>query len=122
MEESAKQNIKTKILTRVGIPGLDNIKNILAINDRIGKEMIEIRHCYQPLRTTIIDNKVVVFKESRKPEVYAKGELKEEINILYYIYDEEWIEWMQKVFWNLFRSSIPAQKRILDIETMKKIN
>ena len=122
IEKLAKQNIKTKILTRVEIPGLENIKNILAINEKIGKEMIEIRHCYQPLRTTIIDNKVVVFKEVRRPEDYAKGELEEQINLLYYIYDEEWIEWVQKVFWNLFRSSFPAQKRIQDIETMKKLS
>ena len=51
-------------------------------------------------------------KEVLYPKDYAKGELKQKTYILYYIYDAEWIEWMQKVFWSLFRSSIDAGKRI----------
>ena len=118
IEELAEKNISSKILTRVEIPGLENIKNVLAINNRIGKEMIEIRHCWQPLRATLIDNKIAKFKEIKDPKDYAGEELKKKIIIQYYIYDEEWIEWLQKVFWNLFRVSVHANKRIADIEKM----
>lgn len=119
IEELAKKGISTKILTRVEIAGIENIKNILAINNKIGKKMIEIRHCFQPLRATLIDNKISVFKEIKDPKEYSKGELRERMDILYYIYDKDWNEWLQKIFWNLFRSSISAEKRIEDIENMK---
>ena len=121
IEKLAEKNISTKILTRVEIAGIENIKNILAINNKLGKKIIEIRHCFQPLRATLIDNTIAVFKETKDPKDYAKGELKERVNILYYIYDKEWIEWLQKIFWNFFRSSISAEKRIEDIENIKGI-
>jgi len=119
IEELAEDNIPSKILTRVEIPGIDNIKNILAINNRLGKDMINVRHCFQPLRATIVDNKVAIFKESQDPKDYAGEELKEKITVIYYIYDKDWIEWLQKVFWNLYRVSISANKRVKDIEDMK---
>ncbi len=120
IEDLAERNVSSKILTRIEIPGIENIKNIIAINSRIGKEMIEVRHCFQPLRATVIDTKVANFKEVKDPKDYARDELKERITILYDIYDPEWVEWIQKVFWNLFRVSVPAKKRIEDIESMKK--
>lgn len=112
IEELAKNKISIKVLTRIELPGLDNIKELTAINDRIGKEAIEIRHCEQPLRVTIIDNKLARLKEIKLPDKYKEGELKKKTFIFYEIYDEEWIEWLQKVFWNLFRTAIPAKKRL----------
>jgi len=112
IEELCKRNVSVKILTRVDLGGLSNIKNILAINERLGRQAIEVRHCFQPLRTTIVDNKEARLKEILKKEDYAEGELKETVNLLYEVYDKEWIEWLQKVFWNLFASSISAEERI----------
>ena len=119
MEELAENNIPSKILTRVELPGIENIKNILAINDRIGKQMIEVRHCFQPLRGSVIDNQVAYFKEMKDPKDYVDEELVKKIIIQYYIYDKDWLEWLQKVFWNLFRVSIPAEKRVKDLEAIK---
>jgi hypothetical protein len=116
LEELGKEKISSKILTRVEFAGIENIENVLSINKRIGYDAVEIRHCYQPLRTTIIDNKEAVFKEVLYPKDYAKGELKRRLYILYYIYDEDWIEWLQKVFWHLFRSSIDARRRIEELK------
>jgi hypothetical protein len=121
IEELTKRGVNIKILTRVELAGVDNIKNILAINERLGKQVVEIRHCYQPLRVTIVDNKSARFKEVLKKEDYEKGELKETSYILYEITDKEWIEWLQKVFWNLFSTSISAEERIKQLEGMKKI-
>ena len=121
VEDLAARGVSSKILTRVEIPGINNIKNILAINRRVGKNMVEVRHCYHPLRLTIIDNKVAILKERLHPKNYEKGELPEKLHIFYYIYDQEWIEWMQKVFWKLFRASIDADKRIKDFSNMKII-
>ena len=121
IEFLASSGINMKILTRVEFPGIETIKNVLSLNDKVGKEVIEIRHCYQPLRLTIIDSKIVSIKEVKDPKDYVGDELKEKINILYRIYDEEWIEWLQKVFWNLFRNSISAEKRISDLEKIYNV-
>jgi len=118
LEELAKKKISLKILTRVERAGIENIKNVLSINKRIGHDVVEIRHCYQPLRANITDDKVAVFKEVLDPKDYAKGELKRKLYILYYIYDENWIEWLQKVFWHLFRSSIDARKRMEELKLL----
>jgi hypothetical protein len=115
IEELGKKNIVSKILTRVEMAGLGNVKNVLAINNRIGRDVINMRHCYHPLRTIIIDDKVAVLKEILDPKNYSEGELKQKLYLLYYIYDENWIEWLQKVFWNLFRGSINAKQRIENI-------
>jgi len=121
IEDLAKNNISIKILTRVELPGIENIKNTLSINEKLGKNLIEIHHCFQPLRCTIIDSKIARIKEVKDPKVYPVDELKEKLTILYTIHDEEWIEWLQKVFFNLFRKSISAEKRIEDIENISFI-
>ncbi|MBW3011718.1 hypothetical protein KY311_00890 [Candidatus Woesearchaeota archaeon] len=120
IEFLAEKGVKIKILTRVELAGLENIKKVLALNEKIGKDAIEIRHCYQPLRVNIIDSKILSLKEVKDPRYFSEGELKEPISIIYRIYDEEWVEWMQKVFWNLFRTSVSAEKRIKDLEQIKK--
>ena len=119
LEDLAKQKITSKVLTRVELAGLKNVQNALAINQRIGWNALEIRHCFQPLRTTIIDNDVAVFKEILDPKDFAEGELKEKTYLLYYIYDPDWISWLQKVFWHLFRPAVDAKTRITMLEPFK---
>lgn len=119
LEELGKKKVSSKILTRVELAGIKNIQDVLSINKRIGHDSIEVRHCYQPLRATIIDNKEASFKEVLDPQEYAKDELKSKLYVLYHIYDEEWIEWLQKVFWHLFRRSIDAQKRMEELELFR---
>ncbi|MBN2203267.1 MAG: hypothetical protein JW700_03740 [Candidatus Aenigmarchaeota archaeon] len=119
LEELGKRKVQTKILTSVELAGIENIQNVLSINSRTGYNSVEMRHCYQPLRTTIIDSKVAAFKEVLDPHDYAKDEMKDRLYVLYYIYDQEWIEWLQKVFWHLFRRSIDAKRRIEELELLK---
>ena len=40
IEEICRRNVSIKILTRVDLAGLDNIKNLLAINERLGRQAI----------------------------------------------------------------------------------
>lgn len=112
LEDLGEKKVLSKILTRVEVPGIENIKNVLAINNRLGFNAIEIRHCYHPLRATIVDNRIATMKEILDPGDYAAGELKQKLIFIYTIYDEYWIEWMQKIFWDLFRKSIDAGKRL----------
>jgi len=116
VRELAKKGILFKIIARVSIIGMENVKKLLAINKEIGKDLIEIRHRYQPMRGMVIDNKIVRFKEMRDPSHYKLGELKEKTGIFYEIYDQDWIEWLQKVFWKMYSTALPAEKRLKEME------
>ena len=119
LEDLAKKKVNIKILTRVEVPGLNYVQNLLDLNEKLGREVIEIRHCFQPLRATIVDNKVVNFKETKYPPREQPHELPEVTHLSYNIYDSEWIEWLQKVFWNLFSVSIDSKRRINDFKTIQ---
>lgn len=114
-EELAERNVTIKIMCKVDLESIENIKKTLAVNYKIKKEMIEIKHAEQPFRAFVIDNKFARFKEIKQSKKTKKT------HIFYEIQDEEWIEWIQKVFWNFFRTSISAEKRIEDIESIEKI-
>lgn len=120
-KELTKKKINIKILTRVELDGFDNIKKFLDINNRTGKENIEIRHREHPLRAVIIDDKVISFKEIKDPKNYNKEELKKKTFIFYRITDKNWIEWLSKIFWNMFSNAIPAEKRMNEIEKIQKL-
>ena len=118
-EDAAKRNISIKILAKVDITSTNNISKILSLNHKLGKEAIEVRHCEQPLRAFVIDSKIARFKEIKES---GKGKTsKKKQYIFYEIYDEEWIEWIKKVFWNFFRTSISAERRLEDIKSIQKI-
>jgi hypothetical protein len=124
-EELALRNVSIKVLCQVNIDSIKNIKKLLEINHKLHKQVIEIRHCEQAFRAFIVDNAFVRFKESRTRETSSQKKntsvKQNQLYIFYEINDEEWVEWMQKVFWNLFRTSISAETRIKDIESIEKI-
>lgn len=121
LEELARNNVSIKILARLDITAMKNLDKIFAINDKVGKEMIEVRHLIQPLRTFIVDNRFARLKETKEPDHFDRGELGKKTCIFYEIYDQEWIEWVQKVFWNMFRNATPAKKRAECMEEIQKI-
>jgi len=121
IRELVKRNVSIKIVARVSMIGLDNAKKLLAINKEIGRDLIEIRHRYQPLRMIIVDDKLLRFREIKRPEFYSPGELTKDLAIFYYIYDQDWISWLQKIFWKMFSTTISAEKRIKEIESVRTI-
>lgn len=116
VKELAKKGVLIKVITRVSMIGSENVKKLLAINKEIGKDIIEIRHRYQPLRGLIIDDKVALLREIKDPAYYDLGELNKKIEIFYEISDKEWVEWLQKVFWKMFSNAMPSERRIKEIE------
>ena len=121
IEELAKQKISIKILTRIELPGIENIMNVASINQRLAREAIEIRHAHHPLRGLIVDTKIARFKEIKNPADFKQGELAKQMVISYSIHDEEWVEWIKKVFWHFFRPAIPYKKRIEDLKSIQKL-
>jgi hypothetical protein len=121
LEDLASHNIPIKFLARIDITAIKNLKKLLAINDRLGKEMIEVRHVVQPLRSFIVDSRFLRLKETKIPEHHRPDELGKKTCIFYEIHDTEWVEWLQKVFWSLFRTAVPAQQRLENIEAIQKL-
>ena len=113
-EQLVSKQIPIKILAHVDLNALENVHHILSLNHKYGKQLIEIRHCTQPLRAFIVDDKLIRFKEK-----YFFKSSSEENYLFYSITDHTWIQWLQKVFWHFFSTSISAEKRLQDLRTIK---
>lgn len=118
IEQLIKNGITMKVICRVDVAGIENIKKLLSLNFKYGKEVIEIRHREQPLRAVISDNKILRIKEVKEP-TGREHELKKKIFIFYTIKDKEWIEWISRIFWKMFTNSIAAEKRLQEMNKLK---
>ncbi len=119
LEKLVKKGISIKAVCRVDVAGKENIKKLLYLNFKNGKELIEIHHREQPLRATIIDNKIINLKEIKEPTGREK-ELSKKTFIFYTIKDKDWCEWLSKIFWKIFSSSINANKRLQEMNKIKR--
>ena len=118
LEELVKKGIQIKIVSRVDIAGLENIQRLLSLNNKYGKELVQIRHAEQPLRVTIIDDKHMNIKEIKEPTGRIK-ELNKRTFIFYDIKDKDWISWLRRIFFKMFNSSIDSHRRIEEIKKIK---
>jgi len=121
METLVKNNVQIKVLTRIDIASISNINKLLEIEKKFGKKCIDIRHCEQPLRGFIFDERISRLTEIKSPSKYKTGELKKEVMLDYEIKDAEWVEWLTKIFYHFFRNSISYEKRIHDLNTIEKL-
>ncbi len=110
-EELVKRGVSIKAVCRVDLAGQENIKKLLSLNFKYGKELVEVRHREQPLRCTIIDKKFFNMKEVFAP-TGRDYELTKKTFVFYTIKDKEWTEWISKIFWKMFSHSIDAKKRL----------
>jgi len=118
LERLVKRGVSIKIVSRVDIAGLDNIERAFSLNQKYGKELIEIRHREQPLRAFIFDNRSFRLKEVKEPTGKVK-ELDKKIFIFYIITDRKWVEWLTRLFWKMFSGSILAERRIEELKKLK---
>ena len=118
VKKLVKKNIPIKVICRVDVAGKENVEKLLSLNHKYGKELIEIRHREQPLRATLVDDKLFNLKEIKLPTGRDK-ELDKKVFIFYTIKDKDWIDWVTKIFWKMFSSSIDANKRL---EELNKIH
>jgi hypothetical protein len=118
LESLVKKGISIKVICRVDFSGKENVKKLLSLNFKHGKELIEIHHREQPLRATIVDNLAINLKEIEEP-TGRKGELDEKTFIFYNIKNKEWAEWLSKIFWKMFYCSIDSKKRLEELKKLK---
>jgi len=117
LEDLIKKGVKMKVLCRVDLGGIENIKKVLSLNYKYGTEAIEIRHKEHPIRAFVIDNKHLRLKEITEPTGKIK-ELDKKKFIFYTIKDEEWTTWLNKIFIKLFNTSIGAEKRLDELNKL----
>ncbi|MBS3151985.1 hypothetical protein J4230_01100 [Candidatus Woesearchaeota archaeon] len=119
--ELARKRINIKILCRVDIASIANIKKILELNNLIGYDAVEVRHIEQPLRGFVIDDKIIRLRDEKKKSDYKDNEINKDVYLIYNIYDKEWVEWLEKVFWNLHSNALPIENRINDLEKIEDL-
>lgn len=117
MDKLVKEGVSIKIISRVDMAGRENIEKMLSLNSKYGKELVEIHHREQPLRANIYDNKFFSMKEIQEP-TGRKGELKDKTWIFYEIREKIWAEWLSRIFWKMFSSSIDASKRLEELNQL----
>lgn len=117
IDKLVQRGIQIKVVCRVDMAARENVEKLLSLNFKYGKELVEIHHKEQPLRATIVDNELINLKEINEP-TGRKNELSEKMFSFYTIKNKEWVEWLSRIFWKMFSSSIDSKKRL---EEMKKV-
>ena len=119
IEDLVKKGVMVKVLCRVNLSGKKNIERILSLNHKYGKEMVEVHHREHPVRATIFDNDLMHMKEIRSPtKPIRAGEFDKDYFIFYNIKDKEWVEWLKKIFWKLYSTSVDAKIRLKEFEKL----
>ena len=118
LEELLKRKIVIKILCRVNFGSLKNLEKISELVIKY-PNLIEIKHCYQPLRGLIIDDRLSIFVDEENKDNYKNGEIDHNIKIFYEIYDKEWNIWLKKIFWDLFRTSSDYSVAFKELKKIK---
>jgi hypothetical protein len=117
IEELLERKVHIKILCRINLASISNAAKIRGLMGRY-PEFIELRHCYQPLRGFIIDDKIARFKQEEDSKAYRQDELSSDVIIYYEFYDADWIAWLEKVFWNIFRVSSDCEVRMKELKKL----
>ncbi len=117
IENAMKRGVNIKAVCIVDLVGKENVEKLLSLNFKYGKELVEIRHKQQPLRGMISDKQTIRFKEVKEPTGKI-NELNKKKFIFYTINDKEWADWLSKIFWKMFSSSLDAKKRIDELKEL----
>jgi hypothetical protein len=96
-----------KGLARANLASVENFSDDLFHHDNI-----EVRHSYQPLRGVIVDEQTVFLRSLERAERYKEDELQDTVHLSYVFTDEEVVDWLKKVFWNMYRASPNIDDRL----------
>lgn len=114
-EELVERGVRIKILCRVNAASLSNLALLRPL---MARGLIEVRHCYQPLRGFIIDDSLASLRTEESASLYRAGELAADTSVVYEVRDAEWVAWLQKVFWHLYRGAIDHEARVRQLERL----
>lgn len=120
-KEAIARNVQIKIISNLTIIDLNNIEELLSLNLEYSHPRIEIRHEITPIRGYIFDEKIARFGEVMMSSK-KQHQIQSNIATYYEITDIVWNTWISKLFYQKFRKSIPSNKRIENLKSMRKIN
>ena len=115
-----EKGVNINILTRVDITNTETIKTLLNLNKKDLSGKINIRYAYQPLRCTIIDEDICFLKENMNLYGDIEDEKTSTSTFIYTATEQDWINWLTKMFWHIWHGSIDAEKRLTVLEEMSK--
>ncbi len=118
IEQLVRNKVSFKILTRIDILSQEQVRYLLQLNHRLGRDALELRHCQHPLRGIIVDDSFASMREVFSPQYYA--EITQKTFLFYLIRDPEWLGWLQKVFWLLWNQSIDAETRLKALKEIRE--
>lgn len=118
LEELLERGVVMKILCRIDIASLKNISIVEGLMKKYPGQ-IDVRHCRQSLRCVVLDSKLARFTGEESKEYFKEGELESDLKIFYEIYDSEWVDWLKKVFWYLYRNSVDYRQRLEALDRIK---
>ena len=114
IEELVKKGIKIKVICDVSISSINNIEKLLSINFKNKSDLIEIHHRKQPLRGMLSDSGVLRIKEVLEP-TNKINEPSKRLSIFYTIQDKDIGEWMIKIFYKMFNTSVDSSLRLNEL-------
>lgn len=117
MEKALKRKVHIKILCRITLGSLRNISPLLTLLRKY-PQLLEVRHRFQPLRGFIIDGKAL-FREDEKKSSYREGEIIGDVQIIYEIMDQEWVDWLRQLYWHLYRPASDGVGRMKEFEKLQ---
>lgn len=120
MKEAVKRKVMIKIITDINMGDIDNIEKVLSLNSGLREPYVEIRHEKIPLRAYIFDNIIIKLGEILSSQK-KKGQVKQILALYYEVRDENWIAWMQKLFYKKFQNAIPSNIRIENLKSLSKL-
>lgn len=120
MQDCVDRGVIIKIITDINLVDIKNIEKVLSLNSGRKESIVEIRHDIIPLRAYIFDNTIVKLGEIAKGQKKA-GQKKNILATYYEIRDENWIDWIQKLFWKKFQNAIRSNLRIENIKSLRKL-
>ncbi|MFH1649412.1 MAG: hypothetical protein ABIA93_02600 [Candidatus Woesearchaeota archaeon] len=121
LEKALKRGVHVTILSRIDYGTIENYRALNELMKRYPGS-IEIRHAFQPLRGFIRDGELVQLKDEKEYGEYRSGEMRaDSIRIVYEITDKEWVDWIQHVFWTMFRRASQAESRIRELNRLQTV-
>jgi len=112
--EALERKVHVKILCRINPTTVHDLAGIEELAAKYSSLLL-VRHTYTPLRGIIVDGKRARFKDVKNPESDHFGA--ESMTVFYEIWDAQWISWLSRVYFNIWRTSADglARKKEFDV-------
>lgn len=104
LTQALERGVHIKILCRVNPATVSNLSGLRELFTKYSSQL-QVRHAYTPLRGILVDNARARFKDIHDPEIYRSGELEKTLTVFYEVQDIQWVSWLARVFFNVWRSS-----------------